>query len=177
MQNDEEQVEVTPDTNEPELEISLEEETPEVTDDTPEKEVDWKAEALKQKAIAQRLAKKQTKGEVTAPKADLPTEDEDIRLTVKQLQMAEKKRQFGYEHGLSPEETDAVFKLSPNPTKEVLEDSFVKGGLAALRAKKRVAENTPKSSSRSASFNVDVSKDDPAERQKKLDEFVAKRFG
>ena len=52
---------------------------------------------------------------------------------------------------ISPEETDAIFKLSPNPTKEVLDDPFVKGGLSSLRAKRKVAENTP-SSSRSASL-------------------------
>lgn len=174
MGNDELQVEVTPE-QEPELELTLEEETPaEVATET--ETVDWQKEALKYKAIAQRYAKK-VQGGTPAPKQDLPTkETDDIRLTVKELQMAEKKRQFGYEHGLSPEETDAVFKLSPNPTKEILEDSFVKGGLASLRAKKRVADNTPNSSSRSASFNIDPSKATSEDKQKALDEFVAKRF-
>lgn len=180
MENDEIQVETQPEENEPEVELLLEEEPSDDTVETPEEtpEVDWKAEALKQKAIAQRYAKKLFKGEVPTPKKDLPTkETDDIRLTVKELQMAEKKRQFGYEHGLSPEETDAVFKLSPNPTKEVLNDPFVKGGLAQLRAIKRVADNTPKSSSRSASFNIDPSKATGEDKQKALDEFVAKRFG
>ena len=176
MENDELQVEVTPE-QEPELELTLEDETPTevATEETPT--VDWQKEALKYKAIAQRYAKK-SKGGTPVPKQDLPTkETDDIRLTVKELQMAEKKRQFGYEHGLSPEETDAVFKLSPNPTKEILEDSFVKGGLASLRAKKRVADNTPNSSSRSASFNIDPSKTSTTEeRQKALDEFTSKRF-
>lgn len=174
MENDELQVEVTPE--ETDLELTLEEETPTevATEETPN--VDWHKEALKYKAIAQRYAKK-VQGGTPAPKQDLPTkETDDIRLTVKELQMAEKKRQFGYEHGLSPEETDAVFKLSPNPTKEILEDSFVKGGLASLRAKKRVADNTPNSSSRSASFNIDPSKATSEDKQKALDEFVAKRF-
>lgn len=170
MENDETQVEVQPENNEPEVELELEE-------TAPAPEVDWKAEALKQKAINQRLSKKLV-ASPEKPKQDLPEKtDDDIRLTVKELQMAEKKRQFGYEHGLSPEETDAVFKLSPNPTKEVLDDPFVKGGLASLRAKKRVAENTPSSSSRSASFNIDPSKATTADKQKALDEFVAKRFG
>jgi len=163
--------EVQPDI-EQEVELTLEEETPtEVATET----VDWQKQALKYKAIAQRYAKK-FQGGSPAPKQELTEKkDDDIRLTVKSLQMAEAKRQFGYEHGLSPEETDAVYKLNPNPTKEILDDSFVKGGLAALRAKKRVAENTPSSTSRSASFK-------PAEntqeaRQKALEEFTAKRFG
>jgi hypothetical protein len=143
---------------EQDVEITLEEETP--TEETVE--IDWKAEALKQKAINQRLSKKISSPE--KPKQDLPTkQDDDIRLTVKELQMAEKKRQFGYEHGLSPEETDAVFKLSPNPNKEVLDDPFVKGGLSALRAKKRVIENTPsasKSSFREALKKQDVTPDE-----------------
>jgi len=171
MENEEIQ-EVQPEQTEQEVELELEEET---TPETP-KEVDYKTEFLKQKAINRRLSKKIASPEKT--KQDLPEKkDDDIRLTVKELQMAEKKRQFGYEHGLSPEETDAVFKLSPNPTKEVLDDPFVKGGLASLRAKKRVAENTPKSSSRSASFNIDPTKATAEDKQKALDEFVAKRFG
>jgi hypothetical protein len=176
MNNEETQVEVTPE-QEPELEITLEDETPaEVATDTPS--VDWQKEALKYKAIAQRYAKK-VQGGSPAPKQDLTEKkDDDIRLTVKELQMAEKKRQFGYEHGLSPEETDAVFKLTPNPTKEVLEDPFVKGGLASLRAKKRVAENTPSSSSRSASFKLtkkeEMSSD---EKQKAFEEHISKRLG
>lgn len=138
-------------------------------------EPDYKAEFLKQKAINQRLSKKLVG--TPEPKQALQTEDKDIRKAVESLQLAEKKRQFGYEHGLSPEETDAVFKLSPNPSKDVLEDPFVKGGLSALRAKKRVAENTPTSSSRSASFKIDSSKDKtPEARQKALEEFVSKRF-
>jgi hypothetical protein len=173
MPNDETQVDVQPEPTEQEVEITLEEETP--TEETVE--VDWKAEALKQKAIAQRLAKK-IQGGTPAPKQDLvEKKDDDIRLTVKELQLAEKKRQFGYEHGLSPEEADAVFKLTPNPTKEVLDDPFVKGGLASLRAKKRVAENTPSSSSRSASLDIDHSKATPDEKQKAFETYVSKKLG
>ena len=99
--------------------------------------------------------------------------DEDTKKTVASLALAEAKRQFGYANGLSPEETDAVFRINPNPTKETLEDPFVKGGLEAIRAKKRVENNTPGSSSRSPKpFTVkpDAS---PEERQKAHDEWVA----
>lgn len=176
MSNEETQVEVTPETTEPELEITLEDETPAEVQSEDKPSVDWQKEALKYKAIAQRYAKK-VQGGTPEPKQDLAEKkDDDIRQTVKELQLAEKKRQFGYEHGLSPEETDAVFKLSPNPTKSVLEDPFVKGGLASLRAKKRVAENTPSSSSRSASLNIDHSKSTPDEKQKEFEKFVSKRL-
>jgi len=165
---------VVPTEKEEELEITPEVETP--IEETPVDETVWKAEALKYKAIAQRYIKDK-KGGSPVPKRELVEKTDDIRLTVKELQLAEKKRQFGYENGLSPEEADAVFKLTPNPTKEVLEDPFVKGGLASLRAKKRVAENTP-SSSRSASFKLPnkeaITADD---KQKAFDEYRKAKLG
>jgi len=171
MENEEIQ-EVQPEINEQEVELELEEEvTPES-----EPEKDWKSEALKYKAIAQRYAKKK-EGGTPAPKQELVEKNDDIRLTVKELQMAEKKRQFGYENSLSPEETDAVFKLSPNPTKDILEDSFVKGGLASLRAKKRVENNTP-SSSRPASFKLPSKEGSTSEdNQKAFDEYRKLKLG
>jgi hypothetical protein len=169
MQNDETQ-EVQPEI-EQDVELTLEEETTQ----EPEQEIDWKAEALKQKAINQRLSKKVAQP-VENKQVLTEKKDDDIRLTVKELQMAEKKRQFGYEHSLSPEETDAVFKMTPNPTKEVLEDPFVKGGLASLRAKKRVAENTP-SSSRSTGFKLPSKEGTTAEDQQKAFEEYMKNRG
>lgn len=77
------------------------------------------------------------------------SEIEGLKTTVDSLALAEKKRQFGYENNLSPAETDAVFRINPNPTKETLKDPFVEGGLAKLKSLKRVEENTPGSSPRS----------------------------
>lgn len=125
-------------------------------------EVDYKtladekaAEAAKWKAIATRNRNK---------KPLLPTTkkepDDEIATTVKRLASIEDKRQFGYEHGLSPEETDSVFKFaSGKPTKETLEHPFVKAGIESLRASKRVADNTPSSSSRSMTFQGKEFKD------------------
>lgn len=84
--------------------------------------------------------------------APLPTReepvDEGLKKDVESLKSAEQKRQFGYAHGLSPEETDKVFQISGGkPTDETLKDPFVIAGLEALRAAKRVAANTPGSSS------------------------------
>ena len=155
-----------------EQEIVLEEET---VAEEPTVEVDYKAEFLKQKAINQRLSKKVS--QPVEKKQDLQTEDLDIHKTVKELQLAEKKRQFGYEHGLSPEEADAVFKINSNPSKEVLEDPFVKGGLSAIRAKKRVAENTPSSSNRSSTFSL-PKKDNltSADKQEAFEAFVKSKL-
>lgn len=178
MQNDELQ-EVQPDTNE-QVEVELEaiDDTQEDTQEENQEEVDWKAEALKYKAIAHRQAKK-IKGGTPNPKQELPTDvkrDEDLHKTVERLSLAETKRQFGYEHNLSPEETDAVFKITPNPTKETLEDPFVKGGLATLRAKRKVQDNIPSTSNRS-SFNLPKKEGlTTQEKQEEFDKFVQKRF-
>lgn len=98
---------------------------------------------------------------------------------ISELKLAEQKRQFGYENGLSPEETDKVYQMSNNkPTKEILEDDFVKAGLNAIRAKKRVAENTPTPSGRSVTVKGkqfgDLSRDDKIEN---FGDYMAKTAG
>jgi len=102
--------------------------------------------------------------------------EDDIHQTVQELKLAETKRQFGYEHGLSPEETDAVFRINPKPTKETLEDPFVKGGLQAIRAKKKVAENTPRSS-HSTGFSLPKKELTPEEKQREFEKFRKDRLG
>ena len=68
------------------------------------------------------------------------------------LELLETKRQFAWENNLSPEETDKVFSLTRNPTKETLKDPFIQAGLEGLRALKRVAEATPSTSGRSKKY-------------------------
>lgn len=99
--------------------------------------------------------------------------DDELKNTVAGLALAERKRQFGYENGLSPEETDAVFRINPNPTKDTLKDPFVEGGLNHLRAKKRVDSNTPGNSSRVGRPPLIIKPNaTPAEKQKAHDEWV-----
>jgi len=99
--------------------------------------------------------------------------EDDIRQTVQQLQLAEKKRQFGFENNLSPDETDYLFKVNPNPDKEMLEDPFIKGGLEAIRAKKRDTQNTPSVSGRSPRFELPKKKDlTPEEKQEAFESFM-----
>lgn len=90
-----------------------------------------------------------------SPKAQ-PTNsgvDKEVPEWGKQLQTESLKRQFGYENNLSPEETDAVFRINPRPTKDTLKDPFIKGGLDAIKRKNRVENATPSSSGRTATFN------------------------
>lgn len=102
---------------------------------------------------------------------------DEIVETVKSLKMLEDKRQFGFENGLSPQETDYAFKFSGGkPTKEILEDPFFKAGLDGLRSKQRLENNTPSSSSRSAIFqNKDFKEMTDDERRKAFEEAASKR--
>lgn len=79
------------------------------------------------------------------PETITKTEPSDeVLKDISELKLAEQKRQFGYENNLSPDQTDKVFQLTNNkPTKEILEDDFVKAGLQALKSKQRVENNIP----------------------------------
>lgn len=124
--------------------------------------IDWKAEALrlkeeniererrlKERAIARRWEKKTSNQNIN----NKQEHDDEVVKKVNHLSMLEEKRQFGYENGLSPQETDYAFKFANGkPTKEILQDSFFKGGIESLRAQNRLESNIPSSSSRSAVF-------------------------
>lgn len=136
--------------------------------------------ARKDAIIRQLTARaKQAEAKVKAEPRQITKEDkgnDDIRQTVQSLQLAETKRQFGYQNGLSPEETDHIFKINSNPTKEILEDPFVKGGLQAIRAKRRVEDNTPQTSSRSPRFELPKKEDlTPDDKQKAFEDFMASK--
>lgn len=66
------------------------------------------------------------------------------------LDMIESKRQFAYENGLSPKETDVVFKLTKRPTAKFLKQPYVQGALQAIRSSQNVRDNTPGSGGRPA---------------------------
>ena len=107
------------------------------------------------------------------PKKPEANKDLDgLKSTVSSLELAEKKRQFGYENKLSPEETDAVFAFTPAPTKETLKNPFVEGGLAKLRSMKRVDENTPGNSSRTGKTLKIKPDATPAEKQAAFEETI-----
>mgnify|MGYP000976705693 CR=1 FL=1 len=155
-----------------ELEIN-----PEVEQDNQHEEVetiDWKAEALKQTAIANRLKKKLSSQPINNPKQEL---EDDVVKTVNRLALLEEKRQFGFDNNLSPQETDYAFKFANGkPTKDILEDPFFRGGLESLRSKQRIENNTPGSSSRSAIFSEKSFSDLTEEDRKKTFEAKMKNF-
>lgn len=103
-------------------------------------------------------------------------EVQGIKGIVEKLALSDAKRVFGYENNLSPDEVDKVFQLTGNkPTKEVLDDPFVKGGLEAIKAKKRLADNMPGTSTSSAPFAAgkDIDEMKPAEKQAEFEKYMA----
>lgn len=91
------------------------------------------------------------------PKDSLPTPTptekpaDEVVVRLSKLELEAEKRQFGYAHGLSPEETDKAFafaKGSDMKPDEVLKDDFFKKGLDALRAQNGQASATPHASRR-----------------------------
>lgn len=136
-------------------------------------------EIARKDAIIRQLTARAKKAEAKVEPRQITKEDkgnDDIRQTVQSLQLAETKRQFGYQNGLSPEETDHIFKINSNPSKEILEDPFVKGGLQAIRAKRRVEDNTPQTSSRSPRFELPKKEDlTPDDKQKAFEDFMASK--
>jgi len=132
----------------PELEINLDEEIAEP-----------QVETVPKSQYSQVFARMKKAEEALKAKAEKPleTKHDDIRSTVAELKLAETKRQFGYENGLSPEETDFVFKINSKPTKDALDDVAIKGALQAIRGQKKVADNTPRAS-RSSGFQLPTKK-------------------
>lgn len=171
MSEDNSQLEGTnPEVEADDIEIDLEGETTEPTPD----------ELAKKDEIIRHLTARAKKAEAQLKTKNInnPNEDLDsVKSVVSRLELAEKKRQFGYENNLSPEEADYLFKINPNPNKELLEDPFVKGGLEAIRSAKRVADNTPSASSRSPRFEIpkkeDLTSDD---KQKAFEDFMKGKF-
>lgn len=154
------------------------EETPEV-EETPEEETNEQEDLQARLGRLQRENTKlkkvlETPKETLTKQPKTSVEDtEDIRETVKTLAVSEKKRQFGYKHGLSPEEVDAVFRIDPNPTKETLEDPFVKGGLGNVKRMKRISDNSPSPTSKSSSIGtMDFNKLDEHQKQAKFEEYM-----
>lgn len=93
----------------------------------------------------------------TVPKEPLPTTTpksepaDDVVARISKLETVEQKRQFGYAHGLSPEETDKAFAyakgLEINP-EDALKDEFFKNALDSHRSQERQSGNTPRPSAR-----------------------------
>lgn len=99
--------------------------------------------------------------------------EEEVISDIAELKLSEKKRQIGYKHGLSPEETDKLFAFAgkDNP-EEALKDTFFQAGLKEYRAQKRVNEAIPSSTNRSTKIEgktfSDMSDEERAKNWSKL---------
>lgn len=128
---------------------------------------------LRRKALAYE-SNKQSKTLSTQQKEPV---DDDVRKTVSELKLIEEKRQFGFENNLSPEETDFVFTFSKGkPTKEIMDNPFVKSGIDGFRSQKRLEANTPSSSSHSPIFGSKPFEEMTLDEQRKAFEERRKNF-
>jgi len=151
-----------------------EEETTQEEEQQPKEEVVTlpkdKFKSIQRKAIAYD-AEKKNKLSVKEEIGD------DVVQAVRKLEMMEEKRQFGYDHQLSPEETDFIFKFANGkPSKETLENPFIKSGIEGFRASKRVEANIPSSSSRSSIFQGKDFKEMTNDERKSAFENASKKF-
>lgn len=98
--------------------------------------------------------------------------EEDVNVSrLNALELSNAKRDYGYEHHLSPREVDLVFKFADGkPTSKTLNHPFVKGGLEQLRSKNNLRENTP-SGAGSSSFEVEGKKFNELDSRGKQDNF------
>lgn len=151
-----------------EIQQEVEEQT---TEPEPEDDIDWRERALKaEKAIEN--AKKKTKLAPQPSKNNQAELDDDVVKDVQFLKLAEKKRQFGYAYGLSPEEADKVFSFNPNPDADTLKDPFIQAGLQAIRKQRKVQNNTPSSSAKATFIGDDFHKKSDAEKQQEFEKYV-----
>lgn len=134
-----------------ELELDLN-----LDDDTEDVEA-IKAELEKTKQFARQALARAKKAEAKTKVEEKPkpqktlskTSDESVLKDIAELKLIEKKRQTGYKLGLSPEETDTLFRFAGNEDAEVaFENPFFKAGLKEFRKEKSVQDAIPSGSNR-----------------------------
>lgn len=168
MENEIETIDSTNDT---------EAETVETETETPEVDVHKLEETNRRLFERAKKAEAELRDLKKAPIKTKPLEvDDEIVSDVKSLKLAEKKRQFGYKHSLSPEETDRLFRYaSDSDPEEALKDPFFQAGLKEFRREKRVKEAIPSSSNRSAKVDGKTfSEMTPEERAKNWNKMFKK---
>lgn len=150
QENDQEREE---DTQEETQEEEVEEQEEEEEEESSEEDYKslYQQEKERREKAEQTIAQQKKRSKKKKLEADDDGEgDGDLRQEVESLKQTEKKRDFGYQHNLSPEEVDKVFAIESNPTEDTLNDPFVKEGLKGIRKQKKVSENTPSSSGQSS---------------------------
>jgi hypothetical protein len=132
-------------------------------------EIDYRAEAAKYKRLLEKATKK--------PALNTPKASDDLAKDIQELKLAEKKRQFGYQNDLSPEETDKLFRFAGDTDpEEVLKDSFFQAALKESRREKKVADATPSTGNRATKVSgKSFAELTPEERASNWDKFVVKK--
>lgn len=94
-----------------------------------------------------RVSSKERRPDVTTP----PKPDariDKIEKSLGEISLTNRKRDFGFQNSLSPDEVDFVFRQTSRPTKKFLETPYVRGAIEAMRAESNVRANTPSSGGR-----------------------------
>ena len=107
----------------------------------------FEKEEAARKELEAKLAELQAKPEPQVEKSE--PKSSDLEDTVASLQQAEQKRQFGYENGLDPRETDQVFAYAQGLNVDPSEAKDSVGGKAlieAIRAENKANDITPNTS-------------------------------
>lgn len=97
-----------------------------------------------------------------------PTAPDEVTSRIDKLEISERKRQFGYRHNLSPDETDLLWRMSGDKTPdETLKEQDFQDVLESRRRRARVAEAIPSGTNRTVSVEGKSFKEmTPEERQK-----------
>jgi len=93
-----------------------------------------------------RIASKDQKGRNTKQPSEIDKRLGTVEKTLQETQLLERKRNFGYEHGLSPKQVNHVFRLTKRPTAKFLEKPHVKAAIEAIKSQEKIAKNTPSGS-------------------------------
>ncbi len=130
-------------------EVLTEENTPPATE-TPEEKVARIEEANKKLFERAKKAEAEAKALKSSTLSKPTKPEESFVKDIQELKLAERKRQFGYKNGLSPEETDKLFRYAGDTDpSEALKDPFFQSGLKEFRRGQKVQDAIPSSSNRS----------------------------
>lgn len=92
--------------------------------------------------------RKSSKNRDTSGQDDLRKDIDALKKSDAKRALLERKRTFGYEHGLSPKQVDFVFRTTKRPTAKYLQQPEIAAGLNAIKQGENVSQNTPSNNGR-----------------------------
>lgn len=107
------------------------------------KELREMLQGKKNQTNANRRIASKKEGRNTKQPSELDKRLGTVEQTLKETALLERKRTFGYEHGLSPKQVNHVFRLTKRPTAKFLAKPHVKAAIEAIGSQEKVARNTP----------------------------------